>query len=62
MVSIFCDIFLGIVAITRTLKLVNGSDPSFAMSIQNYDDESIDLWAMNFMFAVEAIEPKFGRL
>ena len=32
------------------------------MVVAPYEDETIDLWALNFMFAVENVNPRFGRL
>ena len=61
-VSILCFVLLGTIAITRTIKLISGSDPIFAMAVKPQDDEAIDLWALNFMFAIESIDPKYGTL
>ena len=47
---------------TRTMKLFLGEDPFFAMAIEPYENETIDLWSLDFMFAVENIDPKVGRL
>ena len=32
------------------------------MAIEPYENELIDLWALGFMFAVENIDPRIGRL
>ena len=32
------------------------------MAIEPYDNEIIDLWALQFMFAVEKKDAKYGRL
>ena len=32
------------------------------MAINPYEDEIIDLWKLKFMFAVEALDPRYGRL
>ena len=61
-VSIFSIVIMSLFAYTRTVKLFNRDDPLFAMSIEPYDDTTIDLWALEFMFAVEDIDPRYGRL
>ena len=32
------------------------------MTTSPYEDENIDLWALQFMFAVEAVDPRLGRV
>ena len=32
------------------------------MAIEPYENETIDLWSLGFMFAVENIDPKVGRI
>ena len=44
------------------MKLVKGDDPFFAMTTSPYEDQIIDLWALQFMFAVEAVDPRLGRI
>ena len=62
-VSIISILLLGFVLLSRTIKLVEGADPIFAMVTSPYEDEqTIDLWDLNFKFAVEAVDPKIGRL
>ena len=48
----------------RTMKLISASDPFFSMTRQANDDSQgpIDLWALGFMFAVEKIDPRYGRI
>ena len=45
----------------RTLKLVNSDDPFLSMiTMKQQDDEIIDLWQLDFMFAIENIDPRIG--
>ena len=32
------------------------------MAIEPYEDSIIDLWELGFMFAVENVDPKVGRV
>ena len=61
-VSIISILFLGLISLTRTIKLFGGTDPFFAMATRSYDDETIDLWALKFMFAVQDVDPRLGRV
>ena len=45
----------------RTLKLVTASGPVFS-STYSAQTEMIDLWELGFMFAIEDIDPKIGRI
>lgn len=47
----------------RTLKLVSRDDPFFSMITMEKDEQiAIDLWKNNFAFAIEAVDPKIGRI
>ena len=48
----------------RTMKLISANDPFFSMTRQANDASQgpIDLWALGFMFAVENIDPRYGRI
>ena len=47
----------------RTLKLVSRDDPFFSMITMEKDEKiPIDLWKNNFAFAIEAVDPKIGRV
>lgn len=47
----------------RTLKLFNAEDPFFSMMTMAEEKiDPIDLWALNFVFAVEDIDPRAGRI
>lgn len=47
----------------RTGKLVSKTDPFFSMMTMAKDEtEPIDLGAMNFIFAIEDIDPRAGRV
>ena len=61
-VSLMSLAFLGLVAYTRTVKLLTGEDPLFQMAIEPYESATIDLWELGFMFAVENMDPKVGRV
>lgn len=62
-VSIVCTLTLILFVTTRSIKLFGGYDPLFSMLTTPYDTEQmIDLAALKYFFAVEYIEPKYGRL
>ena len=61
-VSLMSIVTFVLVGLTRTRKLFRGDDPFFAMAIEPYEDDIIDLWSLGFMFAVENVDPKVGRL
>ena len=37
-------------------------DPFFSMTTMSSDDVMIDIWNMDFMFAIENIDPRVGRI
>ena len=61
-ISCFMCTFFIIFLALRTTKLVSNDDPFFSMTTMYSKDEVIDLWAMDFMFAIEDIDPRVGRL
>lgn len=47
----------------RTRKLLGGYDPFFAMISKPAEaGETIDLWALEYMFAVQKLDPKYGHI
>ena len=44
------------------MKLVTFDDPFFSMTTMSQDDVLIDIWKMDFMFAIENIDPRVGRI
>ena len=64
MITIACAIMMLIFMFIRTSKLFSASDPFFTMTAQALEDtnEFIDLWELGFMFAVEDIDPRIGRV
>lgn len=48
--------------VNRCVKLVDASDPFFSMLTMASEDEQIDLWELNYMFAVEKLDPRVGRV
>ena len=46
----------------RTIKLASGDDPFFSMTLLPSDNEAIDLWKLDFMFAIEDLDPRVGRI
>ena len=47
----------------RTNKLVSATDPFFSMmTMAKEESEPIDLWAMNYIFAIEDIDPRAGSI
>lgn len=63
MISIVCSLFLILFVTTRSIKLFGGYDPLFSMIPTPYDPaQTIDLASLKYFFAVEQIDPKYGRL
>ena len=64
MITIACAIMMLIFMFIRTSKLISESDPFFTMTTQALEDSNdfIDLWELGFMFAVEKIDPRIGRI
>ena len=47
----------------RTNKLVSATDPFFSMmTMAKEQTEPIDLWAMNYMFAIQDVDPRVGYI
>ena len=44
------------------MKLVTFDDPFFSMTTMSQDDVLIDIWKMDYMFAIENIDPRVGRI
>ena len=61
-ISIFCILAMGCFTIIQTIKLVNKDDPILSMSILTNQRESLDLGALGFMFAVQNIDPRVGKM
>ena len=62
-ISIICSTFLVLFIATRSIKLFGGYDPMLSMLPTTHKSEKfIDLGAMKYFFAVEQIDPKYGRL
>ena len=48
--------------VNRTTKLVSQEDPFFSMLAMAAEDSEVDLWELNFMFAVTKLDPRAGRV
>ena len=46
----------------QTSKLMTKDDPFFSSITQVLETQIVDLWKLGFMFAVEDIDPRIGRL
>ena len=46
----------------RTSKLISMDDPFFSMTTMVGENSYIDLWQLGFMFAVEDVDPRLGRI
>ena len=59
LISILFISFLGV----RTSKLVSATDPFFSMmTMAKEETDPIDLWALNYMFAIEDVDPRVGYI
>ena len=61
--SVSCLMFLFFITflVIRTNKLASREDPFFSMTLQ-FENEIIDLWKLDFMFAIESIDARVGRI
>ena len=48
--------------VNRSMKLVSKDDPFFSSLSMSSDEEEIDLGNLKYMFALENIDPRIGRL
>ena len=48
--------------VIRTIKLASGDDPFFSMTLLPSENEAIDLWKLDFMFAIEDLDPRVGQI
>ena len=48
--------------VMQTLKLYGGKDPFFSMMTMANDDRLIDLYKMDFFFAIEKPDPKMATV
>ena len=49
-------------SVNRTVKLVSKDDPFFSMLAMAAEEDEVDLWSLKFMFAVEKLDPRVGRV
>ena len=48
--------------VNRSVKLVSKKDPFFSMLTMASEFQGIDLWKLNYMFAIESLDPRVGRV
>ena len=48
--------------IVQTKKLISMDDPFFSMTKVFAETQIVDLWQLGFMFALEDIDPRYGRI
>ena len=48
--------------VNRSMKLVSKDDPFFSSLSMSAEEENIDLGKLKYMFAIENIDPRKGRL
>ena len=48
--------------IARTTKLYTMEDPFFSMFPMALKQNQLDLWQLGFMFAVQKVDEKIGRI
>ena len=61
-VSIICFTCMIIFGTLRVQKLISKEDPNISMTTQARRSGPIDLYEHSYLFAVEKIDPKLGRL
>ena len=48
--------------LVRTSQLINSDNPNLTMISMAANGQSIDLYELNFFFAIENVDPKVGRI
>ena len=61
-ISCIMSIFFITFFLLRSIKLVTKDDPFFSLTMMGADDVSIDIWELDFMFAIEKIDPRIGTI
>jgi len=61
-ISLICSIALIAFLVVQTQKLISKEDPFFSMTTSSKVTDTIDLWELGFIFAIENIDPKVGRI
>ena len=62
-VSLICISTLLVFWMVRTLKFINKDDPFFSMiEVPQADTETVNLWELGFMFAVQDLPPSIGTI
>ena len=46
----------------RTMKFAKRDDPFFSMTLLPSDYEVVDLWNLDFYFAIEDLDPRIGKI
>lgn len=62
MITIGCTTLMLAFLVMQTSKLISKDDPFFSMTTVVLDWQQIDLWSLGFMFAIEDIDPRVGRI
>ena len=58
--TIVTMLFMVSYSVNRMLKLVSKEDPFFSMLTMPSEYQEVDLWELNYMFAIEDVEPRIG--
>ena len=45
----------------RLINLFSNDDPYFSMTT-HWNENGVDLWDLDFMFAIENLDPAYGRI
>ena len=61
-ITILCATLFFSFFVVQTNKMIAQDDPFFSMTTVALEDQVVDLWQLGFMFAVEDIDPRIGRL
>lgn len=62
-ISLICGSVMMIVYVVKTMKLLGSNSAAVSMIPMPLEiDQEIDLWNLNYMFAIQNVEPRVGRL
>ena len=61
-ITIFCATLMLSFMVVQTNKIISRDDPFFSMTTVVLESQKVDLWELGFMFAIENINPRIGRI
>ena len=60
--SVLCFFAIAILCLMKTITLIGQLDPFLTMTESQSNYARIDLFELGFLFAVEALDPRIGKM